>query len=186
MGTQATAELAERCRPIELLVVDVDGVLTDGVIMLDDRGVETKRFHVRDGMGFSLWHSSGKQSAILSGRRGAAVDRRAAELKIAHVLQGHEQKAAPLRTLLDWLGLLPHQVCYVGDDLADLPVLQNVGLAACPIDAVVEVKAAVHLVLQTAGGRGAIREIIELILKSQGTWNELLDNAEPWSAGSAQ
>src|ERR1700719_209451 len=99
MVLQAPADLAARCRPIELLVADVDGVLTDGVIALDDQGVETKCFHVRDGMAYSVWHRAGKQSAILSGRRGAAVERRAAELKIAHVLQGHEHKAAPMRTL---------------------------------------------------------------------------------------
>ncbi len=99
MGLPAPADLAARCQPIELLVADVDGVLTDGVIALDDRGVETKHFHVRDGMAYGLWHRAGKQAAILSGRRAAAVERRAAELKIAHVLQGHEQKAAPLRSL---------------------------------------------------------------------------------------
>lgn len=174
MVVQATAELAARCRPIELLVADVDGVLTDGIIALDDRGVETKHFHVRDGMGYSLWHRAGKQAAILSSRRGAAVDHRAAELKIAHVLQGHELKAAPLQTLIDRLGLLPHQVCFVGDDLADLPVLLAVGLSACPADAVAEVKDAAHLVTQAPGGRGAVREVVEVILKSQGRWNDLI------------
>ena len=107
-----------------LLVADVDGVLTDGVIALDDNGVETKHFYVRDGMAYALWHRAGKQAAILSGRRARAVERRAAELKIAHVLQGHEQKAAPLRTLIEGLGFSPSQVCFVGDDLADLPVLR--------------------------------------------------------------
>lgn len=177
MVLQAPAELAARCRPIELLVADVDGVLTDGVIALDDQGVETKCFHVRDGMAYSLWHRAGKQSAILSGRRGAAVERRAAELKIAHVLQGHEHKAAPMRTLIEGLRLLPHQVCFVGDDLADLPVLLAVGLAACPADAVAEVKDAAHLITQAPGGRGAVRELVEVILKSQGRWNELIGAA---------
>src|SRR5437762_13777257 len=125
MGAQAPApaELAMRCESIELLVVDVDGVLTDGVIAVDDAGVETKHFHVRDGLAYALWHRAGKQAAILSGRRAAAVDRRAAELKIAHVLQGVEGKAEPLQTLMGRLGLTPRQVCYVGDDLPDLPAL---------------------------------------------------------------
>ena len=162
------AELAERCQPIELLVADVDGVLTDGVIVLDDRGIETKHFHVRDGMAYSLWHQAGKQAAILSGRRQPAVDRRAAELKIAHVLQGHEQKAAPLRNLIEGLGLSPRQVCFVGDDLPDLPVLRAVGLAACPADAAAEVKDAAHLITRAAGGRGAVREVVEVILKVPG------------------
>jgi 3-deoxy-D-manno-octulosonate 8-phosphate phosphatase (KDO 8-P phosphatase) len=173
------ADLAARCQPIELLVTDVDGVLTDGVIALDDRGVETKHFSVRDGMAYTLWHRAGKQAAILSGRRAAAVEHRAAELKIAHVLQGHEQKAAPLRTLIEELGFSPRQVCYVGDDLADLPVLGVVGLAACPADAVTEVKDASHFVTRAPGGRGTIREVIEVILKSQGRWERLISAAFP-------
>ncbi len=174
MVPESPAELAARCRPIELLVADVDGVLTDGGLALDDHGIETKRFHVRDGMAYSLWHQAGKQTAILSGRRSTAVERRAAELKIAHVLQGHEQKAAPLRTLIEALGLSQHQVCFVGDDLADLPVLRTVGLAACPADAASEVKDAAHLIARAEGGRGAVREVVEVILKSQGRWDDLV------------
>lgn len=177
MGLLAQADLASRCRAIELLVADVDGVLTDGVIALDDTGVETKRFYVRDGMAYTLWHRAGKQAAILSGRRAQAVERRAAELKIIHVLQGHEQKAAPFRRLIEGLGITPAQVCFVGDDLADLPVLQSVGLAACPADAAAEVKNAVHLITQAPGGRGTIREVVELILKFQGRWTELVGAA---------
>jgi 3-deoxy-D-manno-octulosonate 8-phosphate phosphatase (KDO 8-P phosphatase) len=167
------ANLAARCQPIELLVADVDGVMTDGVIVLNDQGVETKHFSVRDGMAYALWHRAGKKAAILSGRRAVVVERRAAELKIAHVLQGYEQKAAPLRTLIEELGLSPRQVCFVGDDLADLPALRVVGLAACPADAVAEVKNAAHLVTQAPGGRGAVREVVEVILKSQGAWGSL-------------
>jgi 3-deoxy-D-manno-octulosonate 8-phosphate phosphatase (KDO 8-P phosphatase) len=174
MGLQEPPDLTLRCRPIELLVADVDGVLTDGVIALDDRGVEIKHFYVRDGMAYALWHRAGKQAAILSGRRAAAVERRAAELKIAHVLQGHEQKAAPLRSLIEGLGIAPFQVCFVGDDLADLPVLRAVGLAACPADAAAEVIDAAHLVTRAPGGRGALREVVEVILKAQGTWTELV------------
>jgi 3-deoxy-D-manno-octulosonate 8-phosphate phosphatase (KDO 8-P phosphatase) len=177
MGLVAEADLAARCQPIELLVADVDGVLTDGVIALDDEGVETKHFYVRDGMAYALWHRAGKQAAILSGRRVRAVERRAAELKIAHVLQGHEQKAAPLRTLIEGLGFSPAQVCFVGDDLADLPVLRAVGLAACPADAAAEVKDVAHLITRAPGGRGAVREVIEVILKSQGRWSELIGAA---------
>src|SRR5579875_3796326 len=96
---RAGSDLAARCAPIELLVADVDGVLTDGVIAIDAEGDEVKRFHVRDGLGYALWHRAGKVSAILSGRRAAAVERRAAELAIPHVLQGHDAKAAPFRAL---------------------------------------------------------------------------------------
>jgi 3-deoxy-D-manno-octulosonate 8-phosphate phosphatase (KDO 8-P phosphatase) len=174
MRVSTPSDLAARCQLIELLVADVDGVLTDGVIALDDSGVETKHFSVRDGMAYAIWHRAGKQAAILSGRRSKAVERRAAELKIAHVLQGHEQKAAPFRTLIEGLGLSPSQVCFMGDDLADLPVLRAVGLAACPSDATAEVLDAAHLITRAPGGRGAVREVVEVILKSQGRWTELI------------
>ncbi len=165
---RALGELADRCAPIELLVADVDGVLTDGVIAIAADGSETKRFHVRDGLGYALWHRAGKASAILSGRKATAVERRAAELSIAHVLQGHDSKIGPFRDLIARLGLEPRQVCYIGDDLPDLPVLQAVGLAACPHDAVEEVRQAAHLITRAPGGKGAVRELIELILKFQG------------------
>jgi 3-deoxy-D-manno-octulosonate 8-phosphate phosphatase (KDO 8-P phosphatase) len=174
VSTEAVSDLAARCRLIELLVADVDGVLTDGLIALDDRGVETKCFHVRDGLGYTLWHRAGKQAAILSGRSTPAVEHRAIELAIAHVLQGQDVKLAALESLVGTLGLSARQVCFVGDDLPDLPVLRSVGLAACPADAVAEVRDAAHLVTRTVGGRGAVREVIELILKSQGRWQELI------------
>jgi 3-deoxy-D-manno-octulosonate 8-phosphate phosphatase (KDO 8-P phosphatase) len=179
------AEWATRCGPIELLLVDVDGVLTDGVIAIDDRGVETKHFHVRDGSALSLWRRAGKQTAILSGRWSPAVNQRAAELGIRHVIQGAGEKRAPFRALITELGLEPNQVCYVGDDLPDLPVLSAVGLAACPADAATEVREAAHLVTQARGGRGAIREVVEIILKCQGSWEELLSRYyTPARAGS--
>jgi 3-deoxy-D-manno-octulosonate 8-phosphate phosphatase (KDO 8-P phosphatase) len=167
-------DLAARCGPVELLLVDVDGVLTDGVIAVDDHGVETKHFHVRDGSAFDLWRKAGKRAAILSGRWAPAVNRRAAELGIAPVIQGASQKGAPFRQLITELGLDAAQVCYVGDDLADLPVLRAVGLAACPADAAPEVRQAAHLVAQANGGRGAIREVVEVILKHQGVWDGLV------------
>ena len=170
----AEEDLAARCGPIELLLVDVDGVLTDGVIAIDDRGVETKHFHVRDGSAFHLWRQAGKRAAILSGRRAPLVDRRAAELGIAPVIQGVPRKAGPFRDLLAELGLEARQVCYVGDDLADLPVLRAAGLAACPADAAPEVREAAHLVTRSPGGRGAVREVVEAILKRQGSWDALV------------
>jgi 3-deoxy-D-manno-octulosonate 8-phosphate phosphatase (KDO 8-P phosphatase) len=169
------AELAARCGPIELLVVDVDGVLTDGVIALDDRGVETKHFHVRDGSAISLWRKAGKRAAILSGRWAPLVDRRAAELGMAPVIQGAANKGGPFRELIERLGLDARQVCFMGDDLADLSVLAAVGLAACPADAAPEVRARAHFVARTAGGRGAVRDVVELILKHQGVWDSLIE-----------
>ena len=150
----AAADLAARCAAIELLVVDVDGVLTDGAIVVDDRGVESKHFHVRDGLAYSLWHEAGKQSAILSGRKAEVVDRRAAELKIAASWpRGWPTRGGRSVALLAELGLEARQACFVGDDLVDLPVLRSAGLAACPSDAVTEVRDAAHLI--TGAGRRA-------------------------------
>src|SRR5579864_2346799 len=116
------ADLAARCEPIELLLVDVDGVMTDGAIIIDDNGVESKHFHVRDGNAIYLWRKAGKRAAILSGRSALVVERRAAELGMAPVIQGRHEKAEPFRTLIRELGLTARQVCYIGDDLPDLPV----------------------------------------------------------------
>jgi 3-deoxy-D-manno-octulosonate 8-phosphate phosphatase (KDO 8-P phosphatase) len=171
----ADPELAVRCAAIELLVMDVDGVLTDGVIAVDDRGVETKHFHVRDGSAIHLWRKAGKRTAILSGRWAPCVDVRAAELGITPVIQGSPQKSEPFRTILRDMGLEAGQVCYVGDDLADLPVLAVVGLAACPCDAAPEVRDTAHFIATSPGGRGAVREVVELLLKQQGCWDGLME-----------
>ncbi|AMV35973.1 KdsC family phosphatase [Planctomyces sp. SH-PL62] len=165
------ADLQARCEAIQVLAVDVDGVLTDGRIIVDDAGVESKNFHVRDGLAFALWHKVGKSSAILSGRRAAVVERRAAELKIQRVVQGIADKGEAFRALLAETGATAEQVCYVGDDLIDLPVLRAVGLAACPADAVAEVRESAHLTTVAAGGNGAVREVVEVILKAQGLWH---------------
>ena len=166
--------LADRCAGIALLLVDVDGVLTDGVIAIDDRGVETKHFHVRDGSALAIWRGLGRPAAILSGRKAEAVEHRARELGIGPVIQGVKEKRGPFLGLLRDLGLEARQVCYVGDDLADLPVLLAAGLAACPSDAAAEVREVAHLVLDTPGGRGAVREVVEVILKHQGIWDDLV------------
>jgi 3-deoxy-D-manno-octulosonate 8-phosphate phosphatase (KDO 8-P phosphatase) len=154
-------------------------VLTDGVIALDDRGVETKHFFVRDGSAIALWRKAGKRAAILSGRSAPVVDLRAAELGISPVIQGASDKLGPFRGLLADLGLDARQVCYVGDDLPDIPVLGSVGLAACPADAAPEVRRVAHVVTAAPGGRGAVREVVELILKHQGVWDRML---EPYRA----
>ena len=175
MALASSDELAGRCRAIELLVLDVDGVLTDGAIVVDDRGIESKHFHVRDGGGIALWRKSGKRVAIISGRSAACVDVRAAELGIAPVIQGSTDKRGSILVLLQEFGLDPRQVCAMGDDLADLPMLALAGLAACPGDASGEVVASAHFVASLPGGRGAVREVIEMILKNQGAWDGLVE-----------
>jgi 3-deoxy-D-manno-octulosonate 8-phosphate phosphatase (KDO 8-P phosphatase) len=170
MPIATTGELDDLCSAIELMVVDVDGVLTDGLIIVDDNGVESKNFHVRDGAGIALWIRSGKKMAIISGRSSKAVDIRAAELGIALVFQGVPDKAVPFQAILAQLGLQPGQVCTIGDDLADLGILGLSGLPACPSDAAIEVVDSAAYVALAAGGRGAVREVIELILGRQGLW----------------
>jgi 3-deoxy-D-manno-octulosonate 8-phosphate phosphatase (KDO 8-P phosphatase) len=167
--------LAERIALIDMLVLDVDGVLTDGRIIYVDDGREIKSFDVRDGAGVRCWLEAGKRAAIISGRNSLAVARRAEELGIAHVHQGAADKLAVLRQLLGSTGLSPERVCAVGDDLADLPVLRNVGLGVAVADACGEVRAAAHHVTMARGGRGAVREVIELLLQGQRFWQPLLE-----------
>jgi 3-deoxy-D-manno-octulosonate 8-phosphate phosphatase (KDO 8-P phosphatase) len=175
MAIAPPTDLPDRCRKIELLVLDVDGVLTDGAIVVDDRGVESKHFHVKDGGGIALWRRSGKMVAIISGRTAPCVDVRAAELGIARVIQGSTDKKASILGLLEEFGLEAGQVCSMGDDLADLPMLGLSGLAACPSDAAPEVVEAAQIVSDFPGGRGAVREVIEILLKNQGAWDGLVE-----------
>lgn len=167
--------LIARCAAIELLVLDVDGVLTDGSIAYDDRGGEIKTFSVRDGAALAFWHRLGKRSAILTGRSSPIVERRAGELGMTLVRQGASEKGPELRSILESLGCRANQACMMGDDLPDLPALRIAGLAACPCDATAEARAASHLVTKAPGGRGAVREVVETILQAQGLWSGLVE-----------
>jgi 3-deoxy-D-manno-octulosonate 8-phosphate phosphatase (KDO 8-P phosphatase) len=166
-------DLAARAAAIELLLLDVDGVLTDGSVIYADDGTELKRFHVRDGSGLKLWRLAGKRAAIVSGRKSVAVDRRAAELGVAPVIQGRDDKFAALAEVLAETGLRAGQVCAVGDDLPDVPLLRTCGLAVAVADACAEARAAADYVTATPGGRGAVREAVEWLLKLQGRWDEV-------------
>jgi 3-deoxy-D-manno-octulosonate 8-phosphate phosphatase (KDO 8-P phosphatase) len=167
--------LQERCAGIELLAVDVDGVLTDGGIVYAAGGDELKRFHVRDGSGLKCWEQAGKFAAVITGRTSPAVERRAKEVGVGVVIQGAADKLAALRRVLAHSGVKAEQTCYVGDDLPDLPPLRNCGLAAAPADACPEARADAHYVTRAPGGRGAVREVIELILRCQGRWQPLVE-----------
>ncbi|HEY3788856.1 MAG TPA: HAD hydrolase family protein [Urbifossiella sp.] len=166
--------LHDRAARIELLLLDVDGVLTDGSIVYSDDGAELKRFHVRDGSGLKLWREAGKRAAILSGRSTPAVDRRAAELGISPVFQGRSEKLPGFEELLAASGLRPEQVCAIGDDLPDLPVLTRCGLSVAVQDACAEVRQAADYTTVVPGGYGAVRDAIEWLLKLQGTWHGLI------------
>lgn len=161
---------------MRLLVLDVDGVLTDGRITYTADGVEVKSFHVRDGSGLVFWQRLGGRVAIISGRTSAAVDVRAKELSIADVRQGVADKHAALAGLLTATGVRVQETCAVGDDLPDLPLLRMCGLAVAVADACPEARAAAHYVTGAPGGAGAVREVVELLLRAQGRWDGLVDS----------
>jgi 3-deoxy-D-manno-octulosonate 8-phosphate phosphatase (KDO 8-P phosphatase) len=165
-----TPELDRKARGLAWLVLDVDGVLTDGRLHLDEEGERTKTFHVRDGLAVKLARGAGLEVAILSARSSPIVARRAAEVGIGEVLQGQEDKAAAFRALLARRGVAPAAVAYVGDDLQDLPVLRLAGLSAAPADAVAEVRDAVDYVTEARGGGGCVRELVERLLAARGAW----------------
>ena len=153
-----------------MLLIDVDGVLTDGRIIYTDEGVELKAFHVRDGTGIKIWLQQGKLAALVTGRRSRAVDLRAAELGITMVVQGVADKFAAYQRLLADSNVQNNSVCAIGDDLPDLPVLNHCGCAVAVADACPEVKATAHYVTRARGGHAAVREVIELILQAQNRW----------------
>ncbi len=160
---------------VELLCLDVDGVMTDGSICLDDNAVETKRFHVRDGTGIRIWSRLGYHVALITGRSGQAVRHRAAELGIEHVIQASTDKAASLEAVLAKLSLQPAQAAILGDDLPDLPMLRKAGYPMAVADAVAEVRQVAAFVTTRAGGDGAVREAVEHLLSAKGRWNEAVD-----------
>ncbi len=168
-----TPDLSARAAAIELLLLDVDGVLTDGSVVYLDDGRELKRFHVRDGSALKLWRAAGKRAAIVSGRSSPVVERRAAELGVAPVLQGRDDKLAAFDDILRATGLTPQQVCAIGDDLPDVPVLRRCGLAVAVSDACAEAREVAHHVTAVPGGRGAVRDAVEWMLKLQGRWAEV-------------
>jgi len=164
----------ERCKKVELILSDVDGVLTDGGIIFNNQGIEIKRFHSHDGLGIKLWRRGGFKFGLLTARSSHIVKLRASELGVDVVRQGFEEKVQVTLEVMSELGLEACQVCYIGDDLPDLPVMRQVGLAVAVADACDEVRAAAHLVTKRPGGHGAVREAIEFMLKTKGRWDDLI------------
>jgi 3-deoxy-D-manno-octulosonate 8-phosphate phosphatase (KDO 8-P phosphatase) len=175
--------LIERARRVRLVLLDVDGVLTDGKILVHADGTESKTFDIRDGTGIVLAQKAGVRVGLLSARQSASTTERANQLRITIVRQGALDKLTTYEALCAELGLEDRDVAFMGDDLLDLPVLSRVGLAAAPADAVPEVRAIVHWVSHARGGDGAVRELAEMVLKSQGRWDALV--AE-WTPAPAQ
>ncbi|QDT04923.1 3-deoxy-D-manno-octulosonate 8-phosphate phosphatase KdsC [Rubripirellula lacrimiformis] len=163
---------ADHAANIRCILSDVDGVMTDGRIIYDAAGLETKRFHVRDGLGIKLWMQSGFAFGILTARTSPMVDRRAKELGITAVKQGYEDKWPAAIEMMASLGCTADQVCYIGDDLPDVPVMQQVGLSVAPADAARDVRETADWNLQGLGGEGVLRELIERLLRAGGRWEE--------------
>ncbi|MFY9342881.1 MAG: HAD hydrolase family protein [Planctomycetota bacterium] len=159
---------------IEFLLLDVDGVLTDGRIWFAPDGAEYKSFHVHDAAGLAYWHRAGGRTGFLSGRGGHSVERRAAELGIHEVVLKRVDKAAAFQELLQRTGLDAQRIAYVGDDVVDLPVLRAAGFAVTVPEARPDVFAAVHHVTSRAAGFGAAREVIELLLAARGSWSQIV------------
>ncbi len=168
----------DKLKNIRLLLLDVDGVLTDGSIIYDGNGLETKCFNVRDGHGIKMLQRHGIEVGIITGRTSIVVDIRAKELGIDLVYQGALKKLESYNDVKEKTGLDDSQIAYMGDDVIDVPVLRRVGFAAVPVDGLPEVRAVAHYVSSCRGGRGAVREVCEMILKARGVWNEIVARYE--------
>jgi 3-deoxy-D-manno-octulosonate 8-phosphate phosphatase (KDO 8-P phosphatase) len=175
-GPLSNPMLREKAAKIKLLILDVDGVMTDGTLWMDDQGQEQKRFNIKDGFGLRCLMNNGIDVAIITGRKSGAVAHRAGELGIREVYQKVTDKRVPFYEILSRKGLTAQQVCYIGDDLPDLPLLEKVGLSITVADAVDEVKNRVDFVTDHQGGHGALREICELILKARDKWEGVVSS----------
>jgi 3-deoxy-D-manno-octulosonate 8-phosphate phosphatase (KDO 8-P phosphatase) len=167
-------EQIEKIKQLKLLILDVDGVLTDGRLFFDQQGNEYKCFHARDGHGLKLLKQTGVEIAVISGRSSATVALRMKNLGIEHVYQGHENKRMAFQEILQNLQLSPNQVAHVGDDLLDLPIMTQVGFAIAVQDANFAVKQYAEWCTQTLGGQGAVREVCDLIMQVQGSFDKVL------------
>ncbi|MCH2113422.1 MAG: HAD hydrolase family protein [Pirellulales bacterium] len=168
--------LAQKCEQIRLILTDVDGVLTDGRVIIDNEGVESKEFNIRDGQGIRLWQQSGGRWGIITGRSSQVVQIRAAELGIEIVEQGVADKWAAAQSICEQLQLKLSQVCFIGDDLPDWPVIKQAGLGVAVADAAEELRQDADYVTSQRGGDGAVREVVEVLLKNTNRWKSVLDH----------
>ena len=164
----------EQAKDIKLVILDVDGVMTDGRIVIDDNGVESRNFDIKDGMGVVVLMMSGVEVAIITSKKSGAVRHRAEELKIKRFNEGIKKKTEPYEEMLKEMGITDAQVAYVGDDLVDLSMMKRVGLPIAVGDAVDDVKQHAAYVTRARGGYGAVREAAEMILKAQDKWDKIL------------
>jgi 3-deoxy-D-manno-octulosonate 8-phosphate phosphatase (KDO 8-P phosphatase) len=162
-----------KLKHIELVLLDVDGVMTDGGIIYDAHGVESKRFNVKDGHGIKMLQRYGIQVGIITGRTSVVVDNRAKELGISLVYQGALKKSEQYQTIKETTGFSDQQIAYMGDDVIDIPVLNQVGFSAAPADAVPEVLCRVDYISKLGGGAGAVRDLCDHILRARGFWDDV-------------
>ena len=167
------SSLEDRAKRIKLLAMDVDGVLTDGTIVLDECGGELKLFNAKDGAGLKMLSRTGIPSVIITGRSSGVVKKRAKECSVTEVHMNVLKKLPLYRKMADTFNVTDEQICYIGDDLPDLPVLRAVGLAVSVPSGAEEVKEVCHYITQNDGGHGAVREVIEIILKAQDKWSQV-------------
>jgi YrbI family 3-deoxy-D-manno-octulosonate 8-phosphate phosphatase len=166
--------LANACSKIELILSDVDGVMTDGGIYVQDNGEQIIKFHIRDGMGVRLWREAGKRFGIVTGRKLESVKKRAADLWMDIVRLGIDDKLPEVDRLAAEFGITRDQVCFIGDDLLDMATIRAVGLGVAVADAAEEVRNVAQYTTSVRGGQGAAREVIELILKNTDRWNDVV------------
>ncbi len=163
---------------IEAVVLDVDGVLTDGRLYYGASGEQLKVFHARDGMGMAMLRDAGVRMGVVSGRRSPVIEKRLRELGVGEFLTGRMDKATAFAQLLARWGLEPAQVAAIGDDVVDVPMLRRAGLGVCPADAEPAVCAVADRVLRARGGSGAVRELCEIVLRSRGEWEAVVERFE--------
>lgn len=175
MNKLSEKKLLEIASKIKLLILDVDGVLTDGSIILDSKDNEFKSFHVRDGHGIKMLQRAGMKIAIISGRVSRVVERRARELGIKEVFQKCYDKTIAYRQLAEQYSLSDSEIAYIGDDIVDIPLLKKSGFSVAVADADDEVKVFVKMITKKRGGRGAVREVCDFLLKAKGLWKDIID-----------
>ncbi|MFH1553015.1 MAG: HAD-IIIA family hydrolase [Candidatus Omnitrophota bacterium] len=173
MNEKYSPELIERAKKIKLMVLDVDGVLTDGRIIYGNYGSEIKNFDVNDGLGIILVKRAGLKCVILTAKASPVVTKRAKELKIDKVYHNFHYKIGALHKMRRKFRISDEEICFVGDDVIDIPVLKRVGLAVCPPNAMEDAKPFAHFITKNRGGRGAVREVCDFVLKAQGTWDKV-------------
>lgn len=167
--------IVEKAKKLKLLVLDVDGVLTDGKLFFDNDGNEYKSFHAQDGHGIKMLRQTGVEVAVISGRKSNSVALRMKNLGIEHVYQGHENKIAAFNEIIEKIGITPEQAAHVGDDVIDLPIMIRVGLAIAVNDANFAVKQHADWCTTSPGGQGAVREVCDFIMQAQGRFDEMLN-----------